>query len=673
MADTIIPNVVVSMPSQLFTLARSFKAAANGRIYIGKIDTDPTIPENQIQVYLENEDGTHVPIAQPIIINSGGYPVYGGQIAKFVTVQGHSMAVYDAFGVQQFYFPNVLKYDPDQFKQIIEGKNGLDAIGRYESMAELRSFSPLRAGQRVFLAQYYADRKNLGGGIFVSVADTTTAEDGGFTNIRVNPAYILQRDTKNDEVHILDGGGNPTAGFDNAPVFQRYFDKVLGRPLKLTRGVFECKTGIIIPANKAHSVIFDGAMEGDCILQFSFTPGDLSTSAIKLNGSVANYTYSGLNMRGFKVIGDGSVTASGGARHGLEIRYLAYPQFRNLQVAGFKGSGLLLDRVQDGFFDNINIQRCGHSTGDYTVLADVTDNNKTDYAPLEIMSTQSGDESNMLRFEGLQIENNNCCPYVRVRGGIGHRFRNIHSEHRVGIMASGKNGTWLQMRTADISTYDIQASQFEWAFETNGYGSLAATNWGRSGGIRNVTSGTLVRWRLSNSNFDKAIMGTGVRVDAINCSFGDVVWNFQSHLSSFTSCQFGNWTGDSPEGGAGRGVSFVNCDFASFNANSNNFLFTGGRTSGNFTYRPLSGVGQIIHHDIGGTSDIRASFGLTYIPGPTQHKIIYANTAAPVTDFGNIPYGSIWHNMAASANGDVVEWIRVNRGTGWAVLSKIQS
>ncbi|MEN4196173.1 phage head-binding domain-containing protein [Serratia marcescens] len=140
MADTIIPNVVVSMPSQLFTLARSFKAAANGRIYIGKIDTDPTIPENQIPVYLENEDGSHVQIAQPITINSGGYPVYGGQIAKFVTVQGHSMAVYDALGVQQFYFPNVLKYDPDQFKHVIDGiiadwksPNGYKYVGGFFS------------------------------------------------------------------------------------------------------------------------------------------------------------------------------------------------------------------------------------------------------------------------------------------------------------------------------------------------------------------------------------------------------------------------------------------------------------------------------------------------------------------------------------------------------------
>lgn len=122
----ITANVIVSMPSQLFTMARSFKAVANGKIYIGKIDTDPVNPENQIQVYVENEDGSHVPVSQPIIINAAGYPVYNGQIAKFVTVQGHSMAVYDAYGAQQFYFPNVLKYDPDQLRaQLLSPLDGL--------------------------------------------------------------------------------------------------------------------------------------------------------------------------------------------------------------------------------------------------------------------------------------------------------------------------------------------------------------------------------------------------------------------------------------------------------------------------------------------------------------------------------------------------------------------
>ena len=125
----ITANIVVSAPSQLFTMPRSFKAVANGKIYIGQIDTDPVNPANQIPVYLENEDGSHVQVAQPIVINAGGYPVYNGQIAKFVTVQGHSMAVYDEYNAQQFYYPNVLKYDPDQFRQIIEGQDGAYSVG----------------------------------------------------------------------------------------------------------------------------------------------------------------------------------------------------------------------------------------------------------------------------------------------------------------------------------------------------------------------------------------------------------------------------------------------------------------------------------------------------------------------------------------------------------------
>ncbi|MGG2141174.1 phage head-binding domain-containing protein [Symbiopectobacterium sp. RP] len=128
MAD-ITPNVVVSMPSQLFTLRRALKSCSNGKIYIGKIDTDPTIAENQIPVYLENEDGKYTPVAQPLIIGTGGYPVYNGQIAKFVTEEGHAMAIDDAYNVQQFYFPNVLKYDPDQLRVEIASPGGADLVG----------------------------------------------------------------------------------------------------------------------------------------------------------------------------------------------------------------------------------------------------------------------------------------------------------------------------------------------------------------------------------------------------------------------------------------------------------------------------------------------------------------------------------------------------------------
>lgn len=125
----IVANVVITNPRPIFTDSRTFKAVANGRIYIGKIDTDPTIPSNQIPVYLENEDGSHVQISQPLIINSAGKIVYGGQLIKVVTVEGHSMAIYDSYGSQVDYIANVLKYDPDRLRQELASDSGSELVG----------------------------------------------------------------------------------------------------------------------------------------------------------------------------------------------------------------------------------------------------------------------------------------------------------------------------------------------------------------------------------------------------------------------------------------------------------------------------------------------------------------------------------------------------------------
>ncbi|EHR8624374.1 hypothetical protein KUT23_002771, partial [Escherichia coli] len=105
-------NYLVSMPSTPFSAPRAFKSVANGKIYIGNPDTDPVNPANQIPVYIVNEDGSEVQVSQPIIINAGGFPVYNGQIMKFITKQNFSMAVYDAYGAQQFYWADISVLDP---------------------------------------------------------------------------------------------------------------------------------------------------------------------------------------------------------------------------------------------------------------------------------------------------------------------------------------------------------------------------------------------------------------------------------------------------------------------------------------------------------------------------------------------------------------------------------
>lgn len=176
---SIIPNVVVSMPSQLFTMARAFKSCANGSIYVGIIDADPTLVENQIAVYVENEDGTYTQTAQPIKLNAGGYPVYNGKVAKYVTIQGHAMTILDSTGTQQFYYPNVLKYDPDQLAVNLGGESGRTLIGRCESIAHLRTIEPTVDLSKIDVASYTSGT-GYGGGEFVYDADSTAPDDGGY-------------------------------------------------------------------------------------------------------------------------------------------------------------------------------------------------------------------------------------------------------------------------------------------------------------------------------------------------------------------------------------------------------------------------------------------------------------------------------------------------------------
>nr|WP_249417522.1 phage head-binding domain-containing protein [Citrobacter freundii] len=184
----ITANIVVSAPSQLFTMPRSFKAIANGKIYIGQIDTDPVNPANQIPVYLENEDGSHVPVSQPLIINAGGYPVYNGQIAKFVTVQGHSMAVYDSTNAQQFYFPNILKYDPDQLRQLLESNDGASHVVTTSGKTVQEELDAIKGSVTVYASDYpnllaacEQLRASNGGRVIVDIGRFFAGETNGIT------------------------------------------------------------------------------------------------------------------------------------------------------------------------------------------------------------------------------------------------------------------------------------------------------------------------------------------------------------------------------------------------------------------------------------------------------------------------------------------------------------
>lgn len=121
-------DILVTSPYRPFTLPTQFKAVFNGYIYCGTVDAvDPSV--SQVQVYLVNEDGDKVPVAQPLRTNAGGFLVYNGQPAKFVTDSNHSLLVRDSLGVQVWYAPDISSIDPDAIAAIL-GSQTREALRR---------------------------------------------------------------------------------------------------------------------------------------------------------------------------------------------------------------------------------------------------------------------------------------------------------------------------------------------------------------------------------------------------------------------------------------------------------------------------------------------------------------------------------------------------------------
>ncbi|HGJ5865491.1 phage head-binding domain-containing protein [Arsenophonus nasoniae] len=281
----IIPNVIVSMPSQLFTLRRKFAAVSNGKVYIGKIDMDPTIPDNQIQVYIENEDGSHVPVAQPIIINQAGFPVYNGQISKFVTVEGYSMVVYDSYGAQQFYFPNILKYDPDQFRKLIEADDGFTLIGglsenyiRIFDNVEIMIAEPsLKEGETVKTRGYYKP-DDEGSGTYL----ITKNKPDGLVNVSLKNGLTATLDTKFG-VDILSVGAKPAEDIGDILVGLQEIEKLT--TILIPKKSFDCNKQINVRKNflfSAGSQIINRELLDD---MFVFETDNLFFKSEKIGGA----------------------------------------------------------------------------------------------------------------------------------------------------------------------------------------------------------------------------------------------------------------------------------------------------------------------------------------------------------------------------------------------------
>lgn len=76
-----------------------------GKIYVGRPNTDPRIPSNQIPVTVIEQNGDVNVAAQPIAMTIGGQPFFTTASSRFTVEEDFSIAVDDANDAQIYYIP----------------------------------------------------------------------------------------------------------------------------------------------------------------------------------------------------------------------------------------------------------------------------------------------------------------------------------------------------------------------------------------------------------------------------------------------------------------------------------------------------------------------------------------------------------------------------------------
>ena len=114
---------------------------ANGKIYIGIVDGDPELPEDQIDVYAQEANGDmSPPLPQPIRTTIGGMPVYNGfPVLLLINGQSsYSILIKDDSGATKFYSPDAASSPAEPAFDILPiakgGTNSNVAIGNGKAM-----------------------------------------------------------------------------------------------------------------------------------------------------------------------------------------------------------------------------------------------------------------------------------------------------------------------------------------------------------------------------------------------------------------------------------------------------------------------------------------------------------------------------------------------------------
>ena len=434
------------------------------------------------------------------------------------------------------------------------------------------------------------------------------------------------------------------------------FNAALASPARLIvvpPGFYRITAPLRIPWNTGKWILGLGGAKS-VALTIGIPNGNPSRAAIEYTHDATRQpNFAGCALQNLHLIGNNS------ACHGVHLQEVSYPLLQNVLIEGFNGAGLLIDKCQDGSFNNVALVNCGRTSGDPARNAD------TEFAALHLISTIANDHCNMLRFSDCQIENNRVSPYVWIQdaGPIGIWFDRIHAEN---ASAVGERD-FLRSLGGDCHFSGIAAAGFRQGFLLEGYGNNTFSD---CRDVVSVVGPHNVNGSLRMSNVycgSLSWTSMGGRSYFTNCTIGDVNISWPAHGPSvFTACSLGNVSID--HAGAGHaGVRFFNCLMTGYatDTHARDQWLVDCMVEGDVT--ALATQSRLENNTIRG-SVVANKTESSYIP---DVKTVY-DTAPPTA--GTWQAGDkVWHS--APTPGGHIGWVCVPGGSpgNWKEFGRISS
>ena len=384
-----------------------------------------------------------------------------------------------------------------------------------------------------------------------------------------------------------------------------------------------------------------GLKRGVINVQFGEEYSDRSAIEYLTNDN-GEHNWAGITIEDIHLIGYNSKKTNG-----IKLQYVCYPLFNNVLIEGFRGHGLLLDKCQDGSFNNLIIQQCGRSNGDGTV------NSETTHAPLEFISTMGNEHCNMLRFNDCQIEENKVSPFIRFSDtGIGIWFNNAHFEVREGY--SFNKYDLFEINGGDVDVVNSHVSPtFRNGYIYKGYGILTLLNCKGTGNVLMQNDGCRASLSIINS-----ACGTVSCISAlghnniVNSTLESLQLNYPSGIYNIRDCEISSIAIDNKGDNPIINIDNVHGDYLYFNQSGRGLKL---RNSHFTTLLKFEGAeGECINSTCDGLYSINKVDNILI----NKEKVIY-DTQPPI--YGYWHKGSKVYNTEPSA-GSYVGWICVESG-----------